>query len=85
MLSFGGIICLDMLLYGSIQKKRGVRLMDYMTVKEAAELWGYSESTIRKWCKNDKIVLEIHAEKVSNCWRIPRGASCPKRVKAKLD
>ena len=55
--------------------------MEYMTVKEASELWGYSESTIRTWCKNGQIVLTIHAEKVANRWRIPRTAPCPKQVR----
>lgn len=57
--------------------------MEYMTVKEASKLWGYSESTIRDWCKNDKIVLMLRAEKVANRWRIPKGASCPKPLKRK--
>ena len=26
--------------------------MQYLSVKEVAKKWGYSESTIRKWCKD---------------------------------
>lgn len=55
--------------------------MEYMTTKEAAELWGYSEGTIRKWCRNGEIVITLHAEKVSNQWRIPKDAQCPKPKK----
>ena len=55
--------------------------MEYMTVREASELWGYSESTIRNWCRKDLLVEAIHAEKVGNQWRIPQNAPCPKPIK----
>ncbi len=57
--------------------------MEYMTVKEAAELWGYSMSSVRKWCADGKIVLTIRPEKRGNKWLIPRNASCPGRKKKK--
>jgi excisionase family DNA binding protein len=57
--------------------------MEYMTVKEAAELWGYSEETIRKWCRNGIISITLHAEKVSNRWQIPKNALCPKQVRTR--
>lgn len=37
--------------------------MQYLSVKEAAKKWGYSESTIRKWCKDDIIKVTFGAEK----------------------
>ena len=55
--------------------------MEYMTVKEASKLWGYSESTIREWCRNDRIILIFRAKKVNNRWYIPRDAICPKITK----
>lgn len=55
--------------------------MEYMGTKEAAEKWGYSESTIRKWCKEEKIQLLVKPEKVSGRWRIPVNAECPKKIK----
>lgn len=64
------------------RRERTYYIMEYMTVQEAAELWGYSESTIRGWCKDDKIILILHAEKVANRWRIPKKAQCPKPIKA---
>ena len=55
--------------------------MEYMSVKEAAELWGYSESTIRQWCRSGKIVQVTSAKKDSNRWKIPKEALCPRPVK----
>ena len=55
--------------------------MEYMTVKEAAKLWGYSESTIRSWCQNGQIVYSVKAQKIENRWQIPKYAPCPKPVK----
>ena len=57
--------------------------MEYMGTKEAAEKWGYSESTIRKWCKEEKIQLLVKPEKVSGRWRIPANAECPKKEKGR--
>ena len=55
--------------------------MEYMETKEAAEKWGYSEGTIRKWCRDEKIQLVLKPQKVRGRWRIPREAQCPKSVK----
>ena len=39
-----------------------------MGTKEASEKWGYSQSTIQKWCREEKIFLVIRAEKSKhNC------------------
>ena len=45
--------------------------MQYLSVKEAAKKWGYSESTIRKWCKDDIIKVTFGAEKKNGHWQIP--------------
>ena len=55
--------------------------MQYLTVKEVAEKWGYSEATIRKWCREGLIIITIGAEKKSGRWQIPADAKCPKTEK----
>ena len=58
----------------------GVNLLIKL-VKEAAKKWGYSESTIRKWCKDDIIKVTFGAEKKNGHWQIPIDAQCPKKTK----
>ena len=55
--------------------------MEYMTTKEASELWGYSEATIRKWCNEEALFIVLKAEKKSGRWQIPTSAQCPKPIK----
>ena len=55
--------------------------MQYLSVKEVSKKWGYSESTIRKWCKEGLIKVIIGAEKKNGHWQIPFNAQCPKQVK----
>lgn len=57
--------------------------MEYMTTKEAAALWGYKEATIRKWCKEGKLIVICKAEKKSGRWQIPSNVQCPKPIKVK--
>ena len=57
--------------------------MEYMTVKDASEKWGYSEATIQKWCRKGDIIVEYKAEKKGGRWRIPADAVCPKPVKSR--
>lgn len=57
--------------------------MEYMTTKEAAERWGFSEETIRKWCKSNQLSAVVKAEKVRGRWRIPANVECPKPLKHK--
>lgn len=54
---------------------------EIMGTKEAAELWGYSQATIRKWC----ILKLIDAEQddKGSPWHIPKDAKCPKPIKKK--
>ena len=56
--------------------------MQYLSVKEAAKKWGYSEETIRKWCREGLITATIRAEKKSGRWQIPSDAQCPKLKKS---
>ena len=55
--------------------------MQYLSVKEVAKKWGYSELTIRKWCKDDIIKVAFGAEKKNGHWQIPIDAQCPKKTK----
>ena len=57
--------------------------MEYMTVKEAAEKWGYSEGTIRHWCNDELIFVVLKPIKKSGRWQIPKNAECPKPIKKK--
>ena len=52
--------------------------MEYMGTKEAAERWGYSQSTISKWCREGLISTAEQDEKGSP-WRIPINEECPKK------
>ena len=54
----------------------------YMTTKEASELWGFSQNTITRWCQAGKIP---GAEQVApySPWLIPRDAVCPKSKRSK--
>lgn len=57
--------------------------MKYLSVKEVASMWGYSEATIRKWCKQGIIKVAYAAEKRNGRWQIPADAQCPKKIKNK--
>ena len=58
--------------------------MKYLSVRETAKKWGYSEKTIRKWCQQKLISVTFRAEKVNGRWQIPADAPCPKKVKVSL-
>ena len=59
--------------------------MEYMTTREASDLWGYPESTIRKWCRDGKLFTVLKAEKKSGRWQIPTSAQCPKPIKKETE
>ena len=52
-----------------------------MGTKEAAEKWGYAQSTISKWCREDKISFVVKPEKKGGQWRIPVNAKCPTKTR----
>ncbi len=56
--------------------------MSFLSVKEVARKWGYSESTIRKWCQQGLIKVTRTPEKKNGHWQIPADAQCPKKLKA---
>lgn len=51
-----------------------------MGTKEASELWGYTQNTIRQWCK-DGLIPNATQDKKGSTWHIPKNAKCPKRIK----
>ena len=63
--------------------RKGGKPMEYMTTKGAAERWGFSEETIRKWCKSNQLSAAVKAEKVRGRWRIPANVECPRQIKTK--
>lgn len=56
--------------------------MSDMGTKQAAEKWGYSEDTIRKWCRT-KVIPNATQDKPGSPWHIPKDTECPKKIKKK--
>ena len=56
-------------------------MVEYITVQEAAEKWGYSESTIRKWCKEGVLSVECKAEKKRDVGRFLKMHNALKKTK----
>ncbi len=61
--------------------KNGANIMDFMTVKEAAEKWGLSERRLQTICSEGMIPGVV---KFGHAWAIPMDAKRPvdKRVKS---
>lgn len=57
-------------------------MSDSMGTKEAAERWGYSQSTISKWCREELIEGANH-DGDGSPWHIPKDAVCPRKIKKK--
>lgn len=49
-------------------------MFDYMTVQEAAKLWGISERRIQKLCEEKRIDGVV---RLSRVWLIPKDAKKP--------
>lgn len=58
--------------------QKGVKILEYMGTKEAAEKWGYTQATISKWCRQGMIDSAEQDSKGSP-WRIPISTKCPKK------
>lgn len=54
--------------------------MSDMGTKQAAEKWGYTEDTIRKWCR-EKLIPNATQDRPGSPWHIPANAKCPKKIK----
>lgn len=57
-------------------------MSDSFGTKEIAKRWGYTENTIRRWCREGKIKGADQDSKGSP-WRIPKDANCPGIIKKK--
>lgn len=53
-----------------------------MGTKEAAELWGYKQSTIADWCRKG-LIKGADQDGKGSPWHIPKDAKCPKPIKNK--
>lgn len=49
-------------------------MLDYISVKEAAEKWGISERRVQKLCEGSRIKGTV---RFGHAWMIPRGAEKP--------
>ena len=57
-------------------------MADSMGTKEASEKWGYSQTLISKWCREQKI--EGAEQDGKGCpWHIPKDAKCPRPIKSR--
>ena len=56
--------------------------MEYHGTKYFAELWGYSQATIAKWCREGLIEGAVQ-DSPGSPWRIPANAKCPKKIRCK--
>ncbi|MBQ3587216.1 MAG: helix-turn-helix domain-containing protein [Oscillospiraceae bacterium] len=57
-------------------------MSDSMGTKEAAELWGYKQSTIADWCRKG-LIKGADQDGKGSPWHIPKDAKCPKPIKNK--
>ncbi len=48
--------------------------------REASLKWGYSRSTIQKWCRAG-MIKGATQDKEGSPWHIPKDAKCPKKIK----
>lgn len=51
-----------------------------MGTKEAAEKWGYTQATVRRWCK-DSLIKGVTQDSPGSPYHIPIDAECPKKIK----
>lgn len=53
-----------------------------MGTKEAAKKWGYSQSTIQKWCR-EGLIENAAQDAPESPWHIPVNAECPAKKRRK--
>lgn len=49
-------------------------MFEYMTVQDAAKLWGLSERRVQKLCKENRIKGVVHLNRI---WLIPKQTQKP--------
>lgn len=57
-------------------------MADTMGTKDAAKLWGYTQATISKWCR-EGLVADATQDAPGSPWHIPKNAECPRPIKNK--
>ena len=57
-------------------------MADTMGTNEASKLWGYSQRTISKWCRENSIP-GAEQDKEGSPWHIPKDAVCPCAIRNK--
>lgn len=63
-------------------KKGENEVAETMGTKEASELWGYSQGTISKWCRQG-LIPGARQDAPGSPWHIPKNAKCPKNIDRK--
>ncbi len=58
-------------------------MADTMGTKEASQRWGYSQTTISRWCR-EGLIEGASQDAEGSPWHIPQDAECPKRIKSNL-
>ena len=53
-----------------------------MGTLDASKKWGYTQETIRRWCK-DGLIPNATQDKEGSPWHIPQDTICPKPIKIK--
>jgi len=48
--------------------------MDYLTAREASELWGITQRRVQALCENGQV---FNAERLGTIWVIPKGTPKP--------
>ena len=57
---------------------------DTMGTREASRLWGYSASTISRWCREGNIE-GASQDAPGSPWHIPSDAECPRKIRTSGD
>lgn len=57
-----------------------MQLADTIGTKEASEQWGYSQSTISGWCRDD-LIPDATQDAKGSPWHIPKDAKCPRPIR----
>ncbi len=76
--NFVRVVILDLDIVRDLEYNRGMQIrriaMNYMTAKEAADLWGISQRRVAILCSDGRVQ---NAEMLSNMWLIPKDSQKP--------
>ena len=71
----------DMVIYYSGEKVR-TKMINYLSVTEAAQKWGVSERSVRGYCADGKIHGAVRKGKT---WQLPENAQKPERINKRAE